>query len=55
MKKMTVKEWREKHRRCKFCKYRLIIGDIYAWCAVRKKLINEELPRWFCPVFELED
>ena len=41
--RMTVSEWRRKHKRCAWCKHL----KLYA--------VNTRLPRLFCKVFELEE
>lgn len=52
---MTVKEYREKHPNCKFCKYGQVRGyDFGTYCSVRKKA--SILPRAiFCPLFTVEE
>lgn len=57
---MTVAEWRNKHRKCKFCKHLqyltlppFCIGR-NTWCLAKKKIVNDEVSRMFCRVFEME-
>lgn len=54
---MTVDEWRNKHRKCKFCaniKYLTLppncIG-VDTWCNAKMKTVNDEIPRPFCKLF----
>ena len=53
--KMTVKEWRNKHRKCDFCKNEGFSPCGYAYCKAKKKDVARRLPRPFCKLFELED
>lgn len=55
---MTVQEWRDRHRRCKWCKYLhvycnslLRVGPSYR-CRAKQRYVNPDLPRPFCRLFE---
>ena len=58
---MTVQKWRRKHRRCKFCKHirymnmPLNCNGADTWCAAKMKIVNDELPRFFCLVYEVKE
>lgn len=55
---MTVREWRDRHRRCKWCKYLStscsIVGLSYVSyeCRAKQRYVNPDLPRPFCRLFE---
>lgn len=63
---MTLKEYREKHKKCEYCKYShkryigsyypVVIGsDGYGYCEAKRKNVYLDLPRPFCRIFEAED
>lgn len=59
---MTVNEWRNKHRRCKFCKHVQVFdappncldGDLFE-CKAKQKPVHPTVPRPFCRVFQLKE
>lgn len=58
---MTVQEWRNRNRRCKFCRWLqymtlppFCMGKD-TWCRAKKKIVNDEVPRIFCRLFELKE
>lgn len=53
--KMTVQEWRNKHRKCDFCKHESFSPCGYAYCDAKKKGVFRWLPRPFCRLFELKE
>lgn len=58
---MTVKEWRNKHRKCCWCKHLRHMtlppncDGNDAWCMAKMKIVNEDLPRPFCELFEVKE
>lgn len=58
---MTVIEWRKKHKRCKFCAHCVDVllppwstaND--TWCKAKKKIVNDEINRRFCKVYEVKE
>ena len=61
---MTVNEWREKHKRCEFCKH-MKTSKLYAppmcfdtdifECKAKQKTVHPKVPRPFCRVFQLKE
>ena len=54
---MTVNEWRNKHRKCLFCVHcdtRVSFG-CESWCKAKAKMVNDDLPRFFCVLFRLKE
>lgn len=58
---MTVKEWRRKHPKCRYCVHlkhmtlpQNCIGSD-TWCKAKDKDVNENLPRPFCRLFEVRE
>lgn len=58
---MTVERWRQKHRKCKFCKHlkymslpMFCIGR-GTWCKAKEKIVNDKMPRFLCAVFQLRE
>lgn len=58
---MTVQEWRKKHKRCQFCKHCVdviphtaLVAPYYC-CNAKEKIVNQDLPRPFCRLFELKE
>lgn len=61
---MSVKDWRNKHRKCLWCAY-FRINDYfdyetdskaqYFWCEAKQKHVNQNIPRPFCRVFQQTD
>lgn len=55
---MTVQQWRNRHRRCYFCKHCKYvmppygIAPDYYRCEAKCKIVNENIPRPFCRLFE---
>ncbi len=55
---MRVQEYRNKHKRCRFCIYAerdlaflppyIAIDDTISWCNVKRKRVRLNIPRWFC-------
>lgn len=56
---LTVNEWRNKHRKCAYCKHREFIWHNYysghCRCKAKFKIVNEDLPRPFCRLFQLKE
>lgn len=59
--KVSPWTWRQDHPKCKFCKYmKTVIPKIdadlapYDICQVKDKIVNDELPRWFCQCYEVD-
>lgn len=57
---MTVNEYRQKHKRCKYCEYYssksiLVIrySQPFTWCSAKKRETKESMGR-FCKVFKLK-
>jgi len=61
-----VLKYRQKHKRCKYCKYLRIhsyrcSGSDYYCCEAKDKTINYLLPdmttvpRWFCQCYEVKE
>ena len=52
-----VAKWRRKHKRCGFCQYveyrHNPFGTSYFKCKAKDKLVNTDIPRPFCGLFEL--
>jgi hypothetical protein len=58
---MTVIEYRQKHKKCKYCEHicylslpPFAIGDKDTYCKAKKKLVNDEIPRPFCKVYSVK-
>lgn len=58
---MTVNEYRQKHKRCKFCEYcstksllDFMYSQSFTWCVAKKRETNENMGR-FCKVFKLKE
>ena len=55
----TVRKWRRKHKRCAFCQHVKYLDNpcgIGAFsCEAKDKLVNIEIPRPFCGLFELKN
>lgn len=57
---MTVKEWRNKHRKCKYCihlRYMTLPQNCFGddtWCMAKDKTVNENIPRPFCLLFQVK-
>ena len=53
-----VRKWRRKHKRCAFCQHVKYLDNpcgIGAFsCEAKDKLVNIEIPRPFCGLFELK-
>lgn len=57
-----VSKWRSKHKRCKWCTHVRIHHGIdvsgimspYYVCSAKDKVVNENLPRPLCTVFNLD-
>lgn len=58
---MTVFEWRRKHPKCKYCVHlRHMMFPPYClgrdtWCNAKEKIVDEDLPRPFCRLFEARE
>lgn len=58
---MTRNEYRQKHRKCKFCKHlRYVLAPLpytnYMECKIKDKIINfPNFTRKFCKCFELKE
>lgn len=57
---MSVTEWRRKHPKCKYCRHLeymslppFCVGRD-TWCAAKMAIVNENIPRLFCKVYETE-
>ena len=50
---MTVKEYRDKHRNCKYCKY-CKLGFCTNYCYAREKEIHFNKAK-MCPVYEAKE
>lgn len=54
------RRWREDHPKCKFCQYiELVIPKAdhtpsYWHCKIKDKIVNKELPRYFCECYEVD-
>lgn len=55
----TVKEWREKHPKCIYCKYYRafsICHDSFTECSAKQKSIFFDCaPRWFCKIYTVKE
>lgn len=56
-----VLKYRQKHKRCKYCKYLVYrsprFSPSYIECKAKDKLIGVdivEIPRWFCSCYEVD-
>ena len=50
-------KWRRKHKRCKWChhcKTRVHSDGLVTICSAKEKLVDIDIPRPFCTVFELD-
>jgi len=61
---MSPCEWRNKHRKCKWCAYfrkrdmRYLLFPVLepdGFCTAKDKMVYSKIPRLFCCVFELID
>ena len=61
---MSVKDWRNKHRKCLWCThfrineyfdYEMDSKAHYFWCEAKQKRVNQNIPRPFCRVFQQND
>ncbi len=52
---MTVDDWRMKrwNRRCKFCTHLGLRDSVLGYCIAKRKIVEVELLRPFCRLFEL--
>ena len=58
---MNVTEWRNTHRKCKFCahlRYMTLPPNCMGrdtWCRAKMKTVEDEIPRLFCKLFEVKE
>lgn len=58
---MTTAEWRNKHRRCKYCRHLMHMSlppfcvGRDTWCSAKMRIVNDEIPRIFCKLFHVKD
>lgn len=56
---MTVTEYRNTHRKCKYCQHlHYITLPPFAtgpdtWCNAKMTIVNDDIPRPFCKVFQV--
>ena len=57
---MTAKEWRKKHPKCQYCSHLINVTlppfciGFDTWCNAKEKIVNSDLPRPFCRLFEVK-
>lgn len=54
---ITVSQWREKHKRCEFCKHCFSPNETWptALCKAKNRIVDSYLNGKFCKVFELKE
>lgn len=51
---LRIIKWREKHRRCRFCKFCYVVPPCgNTRCKAKDKKVFLRLPRWFCSLYVL--
>ncbi|MDD4805049.1 MAG: hypothetical protein PHN69_07980 [Candidatus Pacebacteria bacterium] len=58
----AVKDYRQKHKRCKFCKWLKSNYDdydgtfMYSECILKDKVVNHyNISRWYCKYYEVDE
>ena len=56
----VVKDYRQKHKRCKFCKwyhyYFNILTSSFSKCMIKDKIIYHlDYSRWYCKYYEADE
>lgn len=51
---MTVDEWRNKHKRCKYCAF-IQLTDCGWECTAKDKFVYRNIPRVFCKLFRVRE
>ena len=58
--KLTIQQWRSLrwNRRCRYCAHSsasFVRDGVLCFCEAKGKLVYEDLPRWFCQVYTVEE